>query len=578
MAINNIRTARKIEIAITMPDGTVTAFREDDIIRCVVSLRGDLSPINPTLPESEIEADIYAADVMGAVIADLPDETAITYKTGSKTSVYWDSPTRYFYMDSASWENNILHIHARDQVHKLDEEIAPLYIGQKWEGQANNATSRSLQYLAWAMRDIIDGTPEGYGNIEHFFYQSPSNYEGTSTSGDQVNSLLERGTRREMIAKMMNICRFDFPENFLQSNYYHDSFRFTYVDAGSPLFYLEKDYGTTVTINEEDCGDIKEEREKNIEQYNFKIADILQLSGETVIPPGSSYWTQTIKAEGCSGVVKKQKYISLEYSGLIDQFYVAMTTGDNSYISIWAKTTKETGIARSRPYNTQFGVGDAWKTWLQEHKYGMWLIDEDVSNNALNNTKFDFVNLSGNRWYDKETSWYINGVEQTIAQMWQYLITNGYITADAESVTFDIHAVAHAITDETIQKVRTGRNGIVENVDGLAWIGEMYAINYNTPRERIKILPDMGLNQMARRQTVTGSFVHRSIAELQPWSHINFYFIEKILTDENEITLTDENGKELKIGGYEKRTVETITTTHERGGSISEITYRRGVI
>lgn len=576
MAINNIRTARKIEIAITMPDGTVTAFREDDIIRCVVSLRGDLSPINPTLPESEIEADIYAEDVMGAVIADLPDETAITYKTGSKTSQYWDSPTRYFYMDSASWENNILHIHARDQVHKLDEEIAPLYIGQKWEGQANNAVSKSLQYLAWSMRDIIDGTPEGYGNIEHFSYQSPSNYEGTSASGDQVNSLLERGTRREMIAKMMNICRFDFPENFLQSNYYHDSFRFTYVDAGSPLFYLEKDYWNAVTINEEDCGDIKEEREKNIEQYNFKIADILQLSGETVIPPGSSYWTQTIKAEGCSGVVKKQKYISLEYSGLIDKFYVAMTTGDNSYISIWAKTTKETGIARSRPYNTQFGVGDSWKTWLQEHKYGMWLIDEDVSNNALNNTKFDFVNLSGNRWYDKETSWYINGVEQTVAQMWQYLITNGYLAANAESATFDIHAVAHTVTDDTIKKVRTGRNGTVEEVDGLAWIGEMYAINYNTPRERIKILPDMGLNQIARRPTMTGSFVHRNIPILQPWAHINFYFIEKILTDENEMTLTDENGNELKIGGYEKRTVETITTTHERGGSISEITYRRG--
>lgn len=578
MAIVNIRKALKIEIAITMPDGTVKAFREDDIINCVVSLRSDLSPIDPTLPESEIEADIYAADVVGASFEELPDETAITYRTGDKAWDYWYSPTRYFYMDEVSWENNILHIHARDQVHKLDEEIAPLYIGQKWESQASIATSRALQYLYMVFLDVIDGAPTVNGGggaiIEHLTRElKPANYEGVAATGGKTSSLIERGTRREIIAKLMNLCRFEFPDDFLSGNI--TSFYLNYVDAGYPyLTWRKKTY--TTSIYEEDCGEIKEERGENVRQYVFNIANIEQQSGEYVGSGGGH--TPEIKSEGSSGTVKKQQWISIDFSGLLDRFWVGMTQNDQTVVPIWAKDLYESYIARSRPYTSEFGWTESWFSWLQENKYGMWLFDQDVNNNGFSNTQFDYIDLSGGRWNEKETSWYINGVEQTVAQMWQWFINNGQLAATATSASFDVHGIVFAVSDESTYKILVGEKGTVKNIDGLSWIGSMYAIKNNATTNRVQLLPQMGLDQIAKRPKTVGSFVHRTLPSRQPRDVIRFYFIEKILMSNDDEVLTTEDGTELQIGGFENRTIETITTTHENGGSISEFTYRRGII
>ena len=105
MAINNIAKRRHIEIVLALTDSFSISFSEDDIIRCVLSLRGDLSIENPTLPESEFEAEIYWDTFTSEMAADLPDETSVTYKCSyptAGTSVSW-GPVRYFYTDKVEW-------------------------------------------------------------------------------------------------------------------------------------------------------------------------------------------------------------------------------------------------------------------------------------------------------------------------------------------------------------------------------------------------------------------------------------------------------------------------------------------
>ena len=49
MALTRVRKRELIKISLTLPDDSVLEFRETDIIRCVVSLRSDLSVVNSTI-------------------------------------------------------------------------------------------------------------------------------------------------------------------------------------------------------------------------------------------------------------------------------------------------------------------------------------------------------------------------------------------------------------------------------------------------------------------------------------------------------------------------------------------------
>lgn len=567
MAIDNIREGLNININIALRNNFKKYYSKSSIIRCTVSLRSDLSVENPTLPESEFEAEIYDDSLIEGVVADLPDETAIQYTAYSDGDEYF---TRYFYTDEVRWENNILYIHARDQVHKLDDELAPLYIGQVWDGRDNIAYSWGLYYLNLLIRDLVGGTAtDTYstsGKIEHYSFAGFSSPEGVSSSGNQVNSILERGTRREMIAKLMNLCRFDFPEGFLEDR---NSFYLNYVDAGRPQITYDKPTAK-FDIYEEDCGDLKEERQQNVSRYNFRVRDVMRV--------GEHNYRKALP--DTHGTVFKQKGISAEYSDYVDAVWFGKKTQpyydeqvDFSFLYFNTDPDNEYK-RRSRPYTNTFDLSDEY--WMRSYKYGMWLYDPDITANSFNAGGFDYINLSGDEWTKArgQSSW-------TVANRWNSLVSAGYIDSDATTADLDVIGWGFTATNEKNIPISTNRKGVVVNCDDFIWNGEIYVIGYTNSNSRLRILPDMALRQLGNRTNLCGSFIHRSIQNLQPRDVFRFYFAEKTLTTNSNYSpsnITDENDNVLEIGGYEDRTVENHTITHENGGSISEITYRRGIV
>lgn len=573
MAITNIVKKRKIEITLALPDGTSIAFFEDDIIRCVLSLRSDLSVENPTLPESEFEADIYTEDLSSDTIENLPDETSVTYRTTYPTTSNTQTwgPLRYFYTDDVSWSNNVLHIHARDQVHKLDEELPAIYIGQRWEGLANQANTRSLYYLYMAFCDAINGVAQGgflVGDvIEHLTFPGFGNYEGTSSSGDNCDVIMERMTRREFIAKMMNLCRFDFESGFISRS----SFYLNYVDAGIPKLTTTKQ-SYSFSVYEEDCGDITESRPKNVSQYNFKVRDVWASSNEN---PQYSFGESAIM-DGASASVIAGSGMSLSYRNYSDwwrpgfEFLPTPSKPEFGFFGLWWFDADDSYFYRARPYQPTIDLSNI--SQLRQYRYGYWLLDNDAQNNPFNFARFDYINFADGTWNTP-----FGGDSKSPAQRWQKFIDYDLVDPSATNETLQMSGYYYDLTNERVYPVATGKNGTVETPSDYVWNGAVYVVSTDNVRRK-KIFPDVALQNLAHRPQAGGSFIHRGDPSWQPRGYFRFYLIEKKLLTGDGDQLTDENGNELMIGGYENRTVETITTTHEKGGTYSEITYKKGLI
>lgn len=570
MAISNIVKRRNIEIVLTLADATTMTFTEEDILRCVLSLRSDLSIENPTLPESEIEVEIYSETFTSDMAANLPDETSITYRCTYSTngSPVWGA-LRYFYTDNVEWNDNILKIHARDQVHKLDEELPAIYIGQRWEGLANRANTRSLYYLYMAFCDAINGVAQGgwlVGDvIEHLSFPGFGNYEGTSSAGDNCDVIMERMTRREFIAKMMNLCRFDFESGFISRS----SFYLNYVDAGIPKLTTTKQT-FNFSVYEEDCGNITESRPKNVSQYNFKVRDIWASSNDT----GNVYGDDTLMDSASASVIAAEG-MSLNYRDYTDIFYPGFELAPYSQSEfglspIWRYSRDDQYFYRARPYQPSINISDIDQ--LRQYRYGYWLLDNDAQNNPFNFARFDYINFADGTWTTP-----FGGGADTPATQWQKYKNLGIIDSFVDNATLQVSGYYYDLTNERVYPVATGKNGTVETPSDYVWNGAVYVVSTDNVRRK-KIFPDVALQNLAKRSQLGGSFIHRGEPYWQPRDYFRFYFIERNLLSGGGDQLTDENGNEFLISGYELRTVETITTTHEKGGTYSEITYKRGQI
>lgn len=576
MAITNVVKSRKIEITIALPDGSSAVYTEDFVLRCVLSLRSDLSIINPTLPESEFEADIYADNLSPDTIESLPDETSVTYRTTYPTTSDTQTwgPVRYFYTDDVSWNDNVLHIHARDQVHKLDEELPAIYIGQRWKGRANQANTRSLYYLYMAFCDAINGVAQGgwlVGDIiEHLTFPGFGNYEGTYAAGDNCDVIMERMTRREFIAKLMNLCRFDFGSGFLSNS--RTNFYLTFVDAGIPKVSTLSPASSYYSIYEEDCGDIQETRPENVSQYNFKVRDVWASSNT----PASYSFGESAIMDGASASAIAASGMSLSYRDYSDWWQPGFEVLPNpqysefGFFGLWWYDFHDSYFNRARPYQASIDLSNI--SQLRQYRYGYWLFDNDAQTNPFNFARFDYINFADGTWTTP-----FGGDSKSPAQRWQKFIDYDLIDQNATSVTLQLSGYYYDLTNERKLSYSTGRNGAVVEPSDAIWNGVVYAVGSDNI-QRKRVLPDMALDQLSKRSTIGGSFVHRGDPNWQPRDHFHFYFRAKNIARQNGELLADENGNELVIGGFESRTIETITTTHEKGGTVSEITYKKGII
>lgn len=224
LTFNPAGTTTRIEVSDIIP-GTVLNITNDTLIKAVVSLRSDLSIIDPTLPESELNVEVYNDADISEVVASLPEDSPITYRAGYDNDL---SPERKFYVaGQVTWADNVLSIHAVDAVHFLDVQMPVTILIQ-------NGSRPMKNFALWAFAKA--GVSAGVTSVSN-----------RNESGDIS---IERGkTLREILATMMWLWKVPSLGEYVEMEV---------VDAGIPTASILYSGGKRPkwAISESDCGDV----------------------------------------------------------------------------------------------------------------------------------------------------------------------------------------------------------------------------------------------------------------------------------------------------------------------------------
>lgn len=573
----NVRPGTYVSIRIYDNSGS-TLLHEilaNDLIKATVSLRSDLSRINPTLPESEIEIEAYCETDISDALTDAGEELEIRYRWRPLTCTTVISD-RYFYTDQRiTWENKVLHIHAVDQVHKLDEELPPMYIGQDWFwNDASSSTTNVLHGLTLAMYDFVDGKRAGNtSNIKHLNsgsqYYAFNGKDGTFSTvpeGGALNILHPRMTRREAIAKMMNLCRWDFDAGALNNK---TNFWPAYVDAGKPRVIFEKPTAIPITIKREDCGNVKESKEPVFSSITATVSDVNWI--------GAVDFDEINDPDMTSRILKYQG-ITFDYNGGYGDYYLVGIPNDPSHPwglrIFYIRDYTEDNNARKRPPVDYFTAGTD-DDLARKNQYGKWLVDAGVATNAWTpeDNTYSYLDLSGAKWTQPLDP---DAPTETPDSIWNECVYYEDIPTDAEAVDASNQATFFLPTaPRRITKSRAGSGAGYTIQDEMFLMGHAKMQRYDGTGE-INLLPDAGINHLLDMSNVVGSFTWKGDPRLQPRDFVNFVYADGELTDENDFVLQTADGDDIIINQSKIITIENITTTHERGGTICEITYREG--
>ena len=562
----NVRPRTIIRIQIYSGSTLLLTITEEELIRATVSLRSDLSRINPTLPESEIEIEAYYETDQTTLFSD-SEHLEIRYRWYPEGT----SPTptnRYFYSDErATWSDNVLHIHGVDQVNILDEELPPIYLGQVWMGETSISQGYVIQELysyfyslSGSGQDLIDHKVTDTTN-----YKSFNSVEGTFSTipdGGALNSLVPRMTRREAIAKFMSLCHWNFSSGELNDR---DNFWPVYVDAGKPSVRNVKP-APKYNIYIEDVGELKESKEPAWNQVNALVSDV-------------EYSGYRLKENSdVSATMFKQKGLAMSFKGYISDARYGLSQaweGPNGVIiSGWFYETAYQlfdAIERSLPLTDYFYPTNA--SWLQTNKYGMWLLDDQPEINPFSTRSHTFIDLSGANW----TSTTIDGTAGESAQSsWNDWISDGSIESTATDAELETRAHFFlTVNDHTVTKTKTQQGRSLDIMDEALWLGRAKTRKYDDSGE-IMLLPDKAVESILDKSNVVGSFTWKGDPRLQPRDFVELQYQDENIADQDGVLLQTENGDDIVVNRTKIITLENITLTHEGGGTVSEITYREG--
>lgn len=573
----NVRPGTYVSIRIYDNSGSTLLHEilSSDLIKATVSLRSDLSRINPTLPESEIEIEAYCETDISDALTDAGEELEIRYRWRPLTCTTVISD-RYFYTDQRiTWENKVLHIHAVDQVHKLDEEMPPLYIGQDWFwNDASSSTANVLHGLTLAMYDFVDGKRAGNtSNIKHlnsgsqyYAFNGKDGTFSTAPEGGALNILHPRMTRREAIAKMMNLCRWEFDAGALNNK---TNFWPAYVDAGKPRVIFEKPTAIPITIKREDCGDVKESKEPVFSSITATVSDVSWI--------GAVQFDEINDPDMTSRILKYQG-ITFDYNGGYGDYYLVGIPNDPSHPwglrIFYIRDYTEDNNARKRPPVDYFTAGTD-DDLARKNQYGKWLVDAGVATNAWTpeDNTYSYLDLSGAKWTQPLDP---DAPTETPDSIWNECVYYEDIPTDAEAVDASNQATFFLPTaPKRITKSRAGSGAGYTIQDEMFLMGHAKMRRYDGTGE-INLLPDQGINHLLDMSNVVGSFTWKGDPRLQPRDFVNFIYEDENLTTEDNVLLQTLDGDDIIINQSKMITIENITTTHERGGTICEITYREG--
>lgn len=520
--------------------GTSIQVTNDSLISCVVSLRSDLSIDDPTLPESEINVDIYNDVDIAEVVASIPDDTPITYSAGYVGDM---SQERNFYVSGqVTWADNILSIHAVDAIHFLDKEVDSR-TSMAW-GTSYDATPSSLTAM---IGYEIYNAGVAFASAIKGYYQGKTQTPVWKDYAEQV--VTKRENLRELIAFAMNVLRIKNITNDAiptkTPGTTEHNFLFTYVDAGWPMLRTDNIIPAW-EINEDDCGDVQKKAEPKITRLDVAH----KTERHTAYYDGNGNVVgQVTLYEGASAFVSFDKPIVSGMNFGLKEFNTGATW---SYKDVSLLPTNSGGLKSSTPKYDYVklkiiagGTGN--------FNSGTQVIDENTAQNLTTSggaTIFTQV-VPWNVPYASGEGWIENITSTT--KLWNALKTNGYIDNNDESFDLEIFGNILDLGDEPLTYTTGVSGGTLEIEESIH--GKIMIANRNSV-ELGEIYPQMAYESLLQRSNVTGSFTWKGDPRMQPRDVVNFHRLD---------------------GTVEEITLENITLHHEGGGTYAEITYRKGI-
>lgn len=537
----------RVEIANIEADSEFK-ITNDNLIRATVSLRSDLSPIDPTLPESEINIEAYHPVDVAEEVANIPEDTPILYQAGYPGDM---SPERRFYVSGKiTWVDNILTIHAVDAVHFLDIEVPEMLLPDCLAYRINDVFN--CMY-GWFYRLGLTGEGNSPRGIFKWFD------ERTTASSRNRTGLTEEGiSLRELAAFCMNMFRFrDIDPAYLTTTQYGQDFIFDYVDAGIPTMRLtpsfdSADLQNTWMILESDCANITKDVEK---KYTALRMDTKTIWGdpeaainEGNTPVGTARW---MKGLG----------ISLDFNAKCINACVAVPASvlPNNYGWDWTPLAPmtdfgwdETAVHNIKDESIFSARGDHVDFVLKNEIPNKTLISAFTYDRYYEGGVYTSLIPWGAKYMKEFPVWKYTTMQAT----WNALVNKGVIGRDATEWSCDIRG--RGITEDA-RTILVG-DGTEENAPHITprILGSILVAR--TPDSgvgAIEMYPIESLKNLMKRSNITGSFTWKGDPRMQPRDLIEWERLD---------------------GTSQPLTVENITLYHENGGTYAEITYREGVV
>lgn len=533
-------TDRRVEVSFTLP-GTSLKVTNDSIISCIVSLRSDLSIEDPTLPESELNVDIYNDVDISEAVASIPDDSPLIYSAGYPGDM---SPDRKFYVaGQITWADNVLSIHAVDAVHFLDVEI-----NKRISSAYGTILEPTISYFTAMVASAIENAGVVFSSAIRGYWQARTQTPVWQNYAEQV--VTEGGQLRDLIAFAMNVLRVKNIPNEATATATPGTthnFLFTYVDAGRPMLRTDNIIDAWI-IPENDCGNVQKSVEpiittlnvkhKTEKHTNYPYTSVAGKAGSVSLYKGGSAFIN-VEAPIVSGMAFGLKDLKLEQT--IYGYNVPLIPAN------------ENGATRSSPkeeYVRLTRVNGASSGYAA----GYQVIDENTSQKLVDRENGSIIYTQIVPWnarYSDDGYWpkKINSMEK----MWGLLKSNGYIEGDDETFDLDVFGNICELGDDPLSFSSNRTGGVLEMeelIHGRITIStqEQVAIG--------EIYPQMAYESLLQRSNVTGSFTWKGDPRMQPRDVVEFHRLD---------------------GTVEEITLENITLHHEGGGTYAEITYRKGV-
>lgn len=583
----NVRRSMDVFIEISPTDFPTITITNENLINCTVSLRADLSKWEPTLPESEINIEAFFDADISDYAAGIPDGTPVTYSAGYPGDM---SPTRYFYLsEQITWSDNVLHIHAVDQVHLLGE-IEPATFRFRFSGNVGGVDS-GLPSFYWYMRTLL---LEYLPQINTVLPSTePIRYGINAAVAVCMLAIPGDMSIRDIFANIMNLFHFDIPSGV---RYRDSSFWPSYVDAGIPTFSALKPTPKW-SINEDDCSIFNRNTERACSSININYKAVQtglwygsKIAEEVSSEIGTATWTKNVgvSLNFNDGVIGRNYFIGLSagIDGKASEIETMRSYYGGPIYSYSANVvplipSAKNGEASYTPGRVMFpgrneAIGYKCNDKNKEQQYYNYYPNSDDSDNCY--AQFipwncPYKNSQYNQYY------YPNGINGTTiksqSDVWDAYVAAGAIdtSGSTDNAVDLVIAGANCITFKDTLSIKAAINGEPKNIDG-PFVGNIYFHDV----ESIEIYPGTCYKGVLARSDRTGSFTWKGDPRMQPRDVFTLNTMEYGLLNENGEVLTDENGVALNGGGGSLDcTIETITLTHAGGGLSAEITYREGI-